>query len=200
MRPNRLTRKDFFGRGSETNFRLKPVVQRIPPVQEHFVDQECRFWSRLLSRLKFLALLVERNRGIQQRVSIIKYVRSTLCPHLRSMILKTDLEARKRDLYELLHRLQLVTHGTLNPAEVIGDVAVLQKEAQYAVLSKSSAEFKQWCHKSLTKGAAGAHAFVREADEPPQIHVTFNDKRGWFRPVHSAVPKVRCLEETPDEA
>ena len=61
---------------------------------------------------------------------------------------------------------------------VIGDVAVFQKEAQYAVLSKSSAEFKRWCHKSLAKGAAGAHAFFRKADEPPQIHVTFNDKRG----------------------
>ena len=46
------------------------------------------------------------------------------------------------------------------------------------MLSKSSAEFRQWCHKSLTKGAAGAHAFLRKADEPPQIHVTFNDKRG----------------------
>ena len=41
--------KRFLGRGSETNFRLIPVVQRIPPVEEHFVDQECRFWSRLLS-------------------------------------------------------------------------------------------------------------------------------------------------------
>ena len=153
-------------------------MQRIPPVEEHFVDQECRFWSRLLSRLKFLALLVKRNRGVQQRVSIIKYVRNTLCPHLRGMILKTDLEARKRGLCELLHRLQLVTYGTLNPSAVIGDVAVFQKEAQHAVLSKSSAENKQWCHNSLTKGAAGAHAFLRKADEPPQIHVTFNDKRG----------------------
>ena len=53
--------KRFLGRGSETNFRLKLVVQRIPPVEEYFVDQECRFWSRLLSRLKFLVLLVERN-------------------------------------------------------------------------------------------------------------------------------------------
>ena len=94
------------------------------------------------------------------------------------MILKTDLEARKRGLCELLHRLQLVTHGTLNPSVVIGDVAVFQKEAQYAVLSTSSAEFKRWCHKSFTKGAAGAHAFLRKADEPPQIHVTFNDNRG----------------------
>ena len=75
------------------------------------------------------------------------------------------------------HQLQLVTQDTLNPAMVIGDVAVFQKEAQYAVLSKSSAEFKQWCHKSLAKSAAGAHAFLRKADEPPHIHVTFNDKR-----------------------
>ena len=94
------------------------------------------------SRLKFLALLVERNRGIQQRVGIIKYVRNTLCPQLRGMILKTNLEARKRGLYELLHRIQFVTHGTLNPSVVIGDVAVFQKEGQYAVLSKSSAEFR----------------------------------------------------------
>ena len=56
-------RKKFLGRGSETSFRLKTVVQRISPGEEHFVDQECRFWSRLLSRIKFLALLVERNRG-----------------------------------------------------------------------------------------------------------------------------------------
>ena len=77
------------------------------------------------------------------------------------MILKTDLEARKRGLYELLHRLQLVTHGTLNPAVVIGDVAFFQKEAHYAVLGKSS-EFKPWCHKSLTKGAAGAPRFLAE--------------------------------------
>ena len=171
----KFNQKRLLGGGSETNFRLKPVVQRIPPV-EHFVDQECRFWSRLLSRLKFLALLVERNKGIQQRVSIIKYVRSTLCPHLRGIILKTDLEARRRGLCDLLHR--LVTYGTLNPSVVIGDVAVFQNEALYAVLSKSSTEFKQWCHNSLTKGAAGAHAFLRKADEPLQIHVTFNDKRG----------------------
>ena len=98
-------------------------------------------------------------------------------PHLRGMILKTDLEARKRGFCELLHRLQLVTYGTLNPSVVIGDVAFFQKEAQDAVLSKSSAEFIQWCHNSLTEGAAGAHAFLRKADEPPQIHVTFNDKR-----------------------
>ena len=39
--------EDFLG-GSETTFRLKPVVQRIPPGEEHFVDQECRFWSRVL--------------------------------------------------------------------------------------------------------------------------------------------------------
>ena len=44
------------------------------------------------------------------------------------MILKTDLEARKRGQYELLHRLQLVAHGTLNPAVVIGGVAVFQKD------------------------------------------------------------------------
>ena len=70
--------KRFLRKGSETSFRLKLVAQRIPPVEEHFVDQERRFWSRVLSRLKFLALLVERNRGIQQRVSIIKYAKSTV--------------------------------------------------------------------------------------------------------------------------
>ena len=170
--------RNFLGRGSETKFRLKPVVQRIPPVEEHSVDQECRFWSRLLSRLKFLALLVERNRGIQQRTGIIKYIRNTLCPQHRGMILKTDLEARKRGLCEILHRIQLVTYGTLNPSVVIGDVALFHKEAQFAALSKSNDEFKQWCLNSLTKGAAGAHAFLRKADEPPQIHITFNDKRG----------------------
>ena len=100
-----------------------------------------------------------------------------MCPHLRSMILKTHLEARKRGLREVLHQLQQITQGTLHPARAIGDVAVFQKEAQYAVVSKSSDNFKQWCRSSLAKGAAGAHAFLRKADEPPQIHVTFNDKR-----------------------
>ena len=46
------------------------------------------------------------------------------------------------------------------------DVAVFQKEAQYAVVSKSSADFKQWCHSSFVKGAAGAHAFLLKPDEP----------------------------------
>ena len=61
---------------------------------------------------------------------------------------------------------------------VFSDVVVFQKEAQYEVISESSADFKQWCHSSLAKGAAGAHAFLRKADEPHQIHVTINDKRG----------------------
>ena len=100
-----------------------------------------------------------------------------MCLHLRSMILKADLEARKRGLREVLHQLQQVTQGTLHPARVIGDVAIFQKEAQYAIVSKSSDNFKLWCRSSLAKGAAGAHAFLRKADEPPQIHVTFNDKR-----------------------
>ena len=171
-------RKKFLGRGSETSFRLKPVVQRISPGEEHFADQECRFWSWLLSRLRFLALLVERDKGIKQHAGIITYIRNTRCPRLRSMILKTDLEARKRGLCEVLHQLQLVTQGTLNAAKVISDVASFLKEAQYAVVSKSCAGFRQWCHNSLAKGAAGAHAFLRKDDEPPQIHVTFNDKRG----------------------
>ena len=72
--------KNFLGRGSETIFRLKPIVQRISPGEEHFVDQECRFWSRLLSRLKFLALLVERNRGIKQRAGSSN-ISGTPCAH-----------------------------------------------------------------------------------------------------------------------
>ena len=151
-------RKKFLGRGSETSFGLKPVVQCISPGEEHFPDQECRFWSRSLSRLKFLALLVERNRGIKLRAGIITYLRNTMCPHLRSMILKTHLEARKRGLREVLHQLQQVTQGTLHPARVIGDVAVFQKEAQYVVVSKSCAS-KQWCRSSLAKSPAGAYAF-----------------------------------------
>ena len=170
-------RRKFLERGSETSFRLKPVVQRISPGEEHFADQECRFWSRLLSRLKFLALLVERDKGIKQRAGIITYLRNIVCPHLRSMILKADLEARKRGLREVHHQLQQVTQGTLHPARVIGDLAIFQKEAQHAVVSKSSDNFKQWCRSSLAKGAAGAHAFLLKADEPPQIHVTNNDKR-----------------------
>ena len=191
-------RRRFLGRGSKTTFRLKLVVQRILLGEEHFVDQECRFWSRLLSRLRFLALLVERKRGFQQRAGIIRYLRNTLCPHLRSMILKTDLDARERRLSESLHRLQLVTQGTLDPAMVFGVVA-FQKEAQYVVLGKASSEFKQRCRNSLAMGAAGAHAFSRKADEPPQIHVTFNDKRrNGLRPVCSAVPEVGCEKEALD--
>ena len=118
-------RRRFLGRGSETTFRLILDVQRIPPGEDQFVDLECRFWSRLLSRLRFLALLVERNRGFQQRAGIIRYLRNS--PHLRSMILKTDLDAWQRGLSELLHRHQLVTQGTLNPAMVFGDVVAFQK-------------------------------------------------------------------------
>ena len=119
-----------------------------------------------------------------------------MCPRLRSMILKTELGARKRGLCEVLHQLQLVTDGTLDPARVIDDVAVLQKEAQYAVVSRSSAEFKLWWRSSLAKGAAGAHAFLRKADDPR--HVQRQEGRR-FRPVHSAVPEARSLEKTLDE-
>ena len=92
-----------------------------------------------------------------------------MCPRLRSMILKTELGARKRGLCEALHQLQLVTQGTLDSARVSSDVAVFQKEAHYAVVSRSSADFKLWCHSSLAKGAAGAHAFLRKADEPSPL-------------------------------
>ena len=69
--------------------------------------------------------------------------------------------------------------GTLNSAVVIGDVAVFQKEAQYAVLSKSSAEFSNNGATNLSlKERRVLTLFLRKADEPPQIHVTFNDKRG----------------------
>ena len=76
------------------------------------------------------------------------------------------------------NRIQMVTYGTLNPSMVIGDVALFHKEAQFAALSKTNNDFRQWCLNSLTKGAAGAHAFLRKADEPPQILITFNDKKG----------------------
>ena len=78
------------------------------------------------------------------------------------MFLKTDLEARKRGLCEVLHQLQLVTQGTLDPARVMSDVVVFQKEAQYAVVSKSSADFKQWCHRSLAKGRNWCSCFLTE--------------------------------------
>ena len=52
--------KRFFGRGSETKFCLKPVVQRIPLAEEHFVDQECRFWFCLLSRVVLLYSLPQK--------------------------------------------------------------------------------------------------------------------------------------------
>ena len=42
------------------------------------------------------------------------------------------------------------------------DEVVFQKEAQHAVLGKSSAEFKQWCRNSLAKGAAGGSCFLKE--------------------------------------
>ena len=90
-----LAVESFWEEDLKPLFASKPVVQRIPRGDEHSVDQDCRFWSRLLSRLKFLALLVERNRGIRQGAGIIAYIRNTMCPRLRSMILKTDLGARK---------------------------------------------------------------------------------------------------------
>ena len=73
-------RRKFLGRGSETSFRLKPVVQRIYPGEEHFADQECRFWSRLLSRLKFLALLVERDKGSNSALELLR-TSGTPCAH-----------------------------------------------------------------------------------------------------------------------
>ena len=85
----------------------------------------------------------ERNRVFQKRAGIIRYLRNTLCPRIRSMSLNTDLDARKRGLCDLHHRLQLVTQGTLNPAMVKGDVVAFQKEARYAVHGKASVEFKQ---------------------------------------------------------
>ena len=40
------------------------MVERIPPAEEHFGEQECGFWSRLSSRLHFLPLLSEREKRL----------------------------------------------------------------------------------------------------------------------------------------
>ena len=48
-------------------WQLKPMVERIPPAEEHFEEQECGFWSRLSSRLHFLSLLSKREKGLGQR-------------------------------------------------------------------------------------------------------------------------------------
>ena len=93
------------------------------------------------------------------------------------MFLKTDLDARKRGLCELHHRLQLVTQGTRNPAMITGDVVAFQKRSTVC-----SAWEGKCRNNALAKGAAGQHAFLRKADEPHQTHVTFNDKKErWFR-------------------
>ena len=52
--------------------------------------------------------------------------------------------------------------GTLDPARVTSDLVVFQKEAQYAVVSKSSADFKQWCHSSLAQGRSWCSCFLTE--------------------------------------
>ena len=44
------------------------------------------------------------------------------------MILRTELEARKRDLRVLHRRLELVTQGVLDPAIVVGDVEPFPKK------------------------------------------------------------------------
>ena len=44
-------RRKYLGRASEDEFQLKPTVHRIPSAEEHVVERECRFWSRLSSRL-----------------------------------------------------------------------------------------------------------------------------------------------------
>ena len=43
------------------------MVERIPPAEEHFGEQECGFWSLLSSRLHFLSLLNEREKGLGRR-------------------------------------------------------------------------------------------------------------------------------------
>ena len=59
------------------------------------------------------------------------------------MILKTELEARKRDVRELHGRLELVTQGVMDPAIVISDVEPFQKEARLARLEKGRNEVIQ---------------------------------------------------------
>ena len=134
VRPKRPTVRDFLGEGLRQIF----VSNLLSSASLPWRNLSLIIWSRLLSRLKFLTLLLERNRGIQQRASIIKYIRNTLCPHLRGMILKSDLAARKRGLCEMLHQLQLVTHGTLNRAMVIGDVAVFPERGTASRVLNSS--------------------------------------------------------------
>ena len=68
--------------------------------------------------------------------------------------------------------------GVLDPALVVGDVEPVQKEARFARLGKGNVDFKAWCRESLSRGAAGSHAFLRRVDELPQIQVTLNDKKG----------------------
>ena len=94
------------------------------------------------------------------------------------MILRTELDARRRGLHELHRRLELVTQGALDPGVVLNDVELFQIEARFAALGKASDEFKAWCCGSLARCAAGAHASLRKADETPQTHVTSNDGRG----------------------
>ena len=90
-----------------------------------------------------------------------------MCRRLRSMILKTDLEARKRGLCEVLNQLQLVTQGALDPARVISDVAVFQKEAQNAVVRQLSADFQTMVPQLSREGRGWCPCFLAEGRRAP---------------------------------
>ena len=79
-------RRKYHGRASEAVFQFKPTAQRILPAEEHFVEQECRFWSRLSSRLRFLSVLIKRGKGFRQRAEITSNLGSAPCHHLNTMI------------------------------------------------------------------------------------------------------------------
>ena len=53
-------RRKYLGRASEAGSELEPMVERIPPTEEHFEEQECRFWFSLSPRLNFLSTLSKR--------------------------------------------------------------------------------------------------------------------------------------------
>ena len=67
-------------------------------------------------------MLSKREKGLRQRAEIIGNLRSVLCQQLETMILQTELNARRGGLRELHHRLELITQGVLYPAIVISDV------------------------------------------------------------------------------
>ena len=146
-------RRKYLGRASEAAFQLKPMVERIPPAEEH--GRVCGTGMSVLVPFVFPSehpVNTEQAReGDSQRAEIIRNL-SQFCDHSWT-ILKNG--ARRRGLRERHHRLQLFTQGVSDPAIVVGDVKPFQKEARLARLGKGNDACK-------ARGAVGPWRGVRQ--------------------------------------